>query len=400
MTRLRVVTVAGDADAEADLAAALAAHSGFDLVLRCVERSELLGAVRGAHLDAVVSVGLPPWVDGQVTDECRRASVTICALGADAELDRARRLGIRLLPADVAPSALRAAIADEGPPAPPSARQPERGDGRLVAVWGPKGAPGRTTVALELAWAIAAREPKTLLVDADTYGGDVLQLSGIVEELANVIWAARMAAKDELDEARLTCELRRAGESGPAVLAGLPRAELWPEVSEFGWRRFLDVTRATFRAIVCDVGFCLEPGAAPYPEAGEGRNAVARLTVGEADRVVAVVAADPVGVKTFLWTFELLRELVDVDDVVIVANRVVAGDERELGDLMKRHVGKRPIAYIPDRPAELRRAVAAGTSLAEGRPGSDVVQAIRLLASAIGADVASGGLLARLGRKR
>jgi hypothetical protein len=49
------------------------------------------------------------------------------------------------------------------------------GDGRraVVAVWGPKGGPGRTTVAVNLAFEAAAAGGEVLLVDADTYGGAV-----------------------------------------------------------------------------------------------------------------------------------------------------------------------------------------------------------------------------------
>jgi Mrp family chromosome partitioning ATPase len=43
----------------------------------------------------------------------------------------------------------------------------------LAAVWGPKGGPGRTTVAVNLAFEAAATGGEVLLVDADTYGGAV-----------------------------------------------------------------------------------------------------------------------------------------------------------------------------------------------------------------------------------
>ena len=53
---------------------------------------------------------------------------------------------------------------------PPAAATPPRA---LLAVWGPKGAPGRTTVAVNLAFEAAPLVGEVLLVDADTYGGAV-----------------------------------------------------------------------------------------------------------------------------------------------------------------------------------------------------------------------------------
>lgn len=391
----RVATVAGDPAAEARLAGSLATHAEFELVLRCVERGELLGAIRGGRLDAVVSAGLPAWVDHQVVDEARRRSCPVIVVGED-EPDRLRALGLRRAEAEAGPDELLALIDRADAPVPPEATSAGSPTGRLVAVWGAKGAPGRTTIALELAAELAATEPATLLVDGDPYGGDVLQLAGIVEELGNVIWAARMAAKEELSGDLLAGELRRTGARGPVVLPGLPRGELWAEVSDFGWRRLLVAARASFRFTVCDVGFCLEPDASPYPEAGEGRNRMARVTVAEADRVVAVLRADAVGIKQFLWGCAELRALVDLDDVIVVANRVEPGGARAVGDLVKRHLGKRPTTYVPDRPEELQRAVAAGKTVRETRPRSEVTGAIRSLAASLGGDVAPRGLLLRL----
>ncbi|MDQ3646465.1 MAG: AAA family ATPase, partial [Actinomycetota bacterium] len=300
-------------------------------------------------------------------------------------------------PRDSGADVMLGACAASPPPAPkPASTQPSTPRGKIVAVWGPKGGPGRTTIAAELAAELAAVARDTLLVDADPYGGDMLQLAGILEEVPTVIWAAQMAGKEELDAGRLALDLRRIGSSGPVILPGLPRSELWPEVSDFGWRQLLVVARASFRFTVCDVGFCLEPDPSPYPGATEGRNRMARATVAAADHVVAVCRADPVGVKNFLWSFEQLTALVSPDDVYVVVNRVGPGTEREIGDLLRRHLGKRPIAYIPDRSQELALAVRQGAPVREVKPGSDISSGMRGLAVALGAHVPPRGLLTRL----
>src|SRR5690606_16570723 len=53
----------------------------------------------------------------------------------------------------------------------PGSETTQAGRGRIVTVWGPTGAPGRSTVAMGFACEAAAAGTPTLLIDADTYGG-------------------------------------------------------------------------------------------------------------------------------------------------------------------------------------------------------------------------------------
>jgi MinD-like ATPase involved in chromosome partitioning or flagellar assembly len=396
--RLRVVTLAADPDREAAVARALSERSDVELVLRCVDRIELLAALRAGGLDAIISVGAPSWFERGEAAEAARAEVHVVAVVSDpADADRLGGLGASLMPPESSVDELieRSRWSEISPPPLPSS-QPSLPLGTLVAVWGPKGAPGRTTVAIELAAELAAVEPDTLLVDGDPYGGDVLQLLGVTEELPTIIWAARMAAKEELDPGRLLLDMRRAGRKGPVLLPGLPRAELWPDVSDYGWRRLLTVARATFSHTVCDAGGCIEPEPNTYSAPSGGRNRMARESISSADHVVAVLRADPVGLKNFLWSYDELREIVDEDLVLVVANRVHRGDEREVGDLLKTTIGKRPIAYVPDRPQELARAVRMGEPVRILSPGSDICSAVRAVVGAIGGKPRSRGVLTRL----
>ena len=64
--------------------------------------------------------------------------------------------------------------------------------GRTLVVWGPAGAPGRTTVAVALASVLAGRGLRTTLVDADPYGGAVAQHLGVLDEVSGLLSAARL----------------------------------------------------------------------------------------------------------------------------------------------------------------------------------------------------------------
>ena len=118
-------------------------------------------------------------------------------------------------PDDAGPGAAPAAATpDDGPatagegadPAP----SPEEGEptapareSLVTVVWGPTGAPGRTTVAVNLAAEHAVAGRNTLLVDLDTYGPAVGVHLGLTEESAGVARAVRRADHGRLGAADL-----------------------------------------------------------------------------------------------------------------------------------------------------------------------------------------------------
>ncbi|KRE26077.1 P-loop NTPase [Agromyces sp. Soil535] len=73
----------------------------------------------------------------------------------------------------------------------------------VIAVWGPAGAPGRTTIAVNLAAEIAAAGHSVALVDADPYGGAIAPALGLLDEAPGFASACRLAGGDALDRAEL-----------------------------------------------------------------------------------------------------------------------------------------------------------------------------------------------------
>lgn len=388
MQRTRVVTVAGDANREASVAGDLSRNPRFELVLRCLDRSELLAAVRGARIDLVLVVGAPAWLDQQVVAEARERSSRIVGFASDPlEAEVFRRLAVQIADPGLE---LEPLLDTEPQPGPMASSYSDRG--RVVTVWGPKGAPGRTTVAIELACEIAKREPRTALVDADTYGGDISQMLAVIEEMPTIVWAAQVASQDRLDEATLLSSLRRTGADGPVLLPGLNRPELWSDISTFGAARLMDVFATSFAFTILDVGFGIELEERLQVD----RDRLARQMIGISDHTVAVCRADPVGVKTFLWSMERLKEIKDLDEILIVANRVTPGEADEVGYVLKKHLGKRPLVYLPDRQGETRAALDQGISIGELKQSGEISGAVRDVAAALGAKIPPRGLLTRL----
>lgn len=263
----------------------------------------------------------------------------------------------------------------------------------LVVVWGPKGAPGRTTVAINLAFEALRFAGETLLVDADTYGGSISQSLGFLDEHPGLAWAARLASRGELDRPRLWQATRRAGPAGPRVLSGLPRAELWTEIRPGTWESLLDLFRLSFQLTVVDVGFCLEEEEELlYDHVRFRRNAVARLALQRADQVVAVARADPVGLHDFVRGYQQLRELgVDRNRVRVVVNQVRGGlfggdAPTQIRAALSRFLGVEPSVFVPYDRAAVDAALMLGKALREVRHGTAAQQAIaELAASLVGA---------------
>jgi hypothetical protein len=250
---LQVFTAVTGAAWESELVGALDREDhGVTVVRRCVDIGDLLAAATtGTGQAALLSAELRR-LDGAAVARLTTAGVAVVGLvepGDTRGAERLRQLGVvRVLPADAEPEEIaralrdavtgaplsghdvgdpRAAVPVLGLPPEPSARPVGRG--RVVAVWGPTGAPGRTTVAVGLADEAARLQVSTLLVDADVYGGVVAQVLGLLDESPGVAAAARQATAGTLDLAALT---RLAWALAPhlRVLTGLARADRWPEL--------------------------------------------------------------------------------------------------------------------------------------------------------------------------
>ena len=169
---------------------------------------------------AVVAVA----AEGSAPTGCGCSASTRCSTPSRSLADPAVVVSVAAAVGDGA----RRPVADTGiretTAAPGSAEPPD--EGRLVAVWGPTGAPGRSTVALGLAAAAAADGTETVLVDADVYGGATAQMLAVLDEVSGVLAAARAASTGALDVAGLAESARQVAPR-LRVLTGLPRADRW-----------------------------------------------------------------------------------------------------------------------------------------------------------------------------
>ena len=256
--------------------------------------------------------------------------------------------------------------------------------GTIIAVWGPAGAPGRTTIALNLASELARLDQPTVLVDADTYGGCIAQALSLLDEAPGLAAATRSADQGSLDLAALA---RLAPEVSPRlrVLTGIPKAERWPELRAAALEHVLTLSRRLGRFIVIDCGFSLEDDEElSYDTLAPRRNAATLTSLAAADQVLAIGAGDPIGLQRLVRGLQELGTVASPTPTVVI-NRVRSSavgprPESRIRDALTRFAGIDDPRFIPDDPASLDRALLAGQTLAEAAPDSDVRKTLVALA--------------------
>ena len=378
---LSVLIAAGGADWESEAVRTLEASPAVSSVRRCVDVLDLVATAAAGHVHAaLVSIDLPG-LDTDVVQRLVEARVTpvgYAEAGSDRVEARFNAIGIstrtdaagleRIDDLVVAATALPDSL--EGLDGAFERSEHMRSQGRLVAVWGPTGAPGRSTVALGLAAEASAAGTPTLLIDADTYGGSVAQMLGVLDEVSGLLAAARAADTGSLDLARLSGHVRQLSPT-LRVLTGIGRADLWPQVRVGSFDRVLQVARSMAALVIVDIGFCLETDEElTYDTNAPRRNGVTLRALERADAVVAVGTADPLGLARLTRGIHELRERIADVEPAIVVNRMrdsLRWGRGEIADSIGRFTGCAPMCFLPNDQAAVDRAWVEGRSLSEGR---------------------------------
>jgi Flp pilus assembly CpaE family ATPase len=406
-----VLTAVTGAAWEADLVSELGrADHGITVVRRCVDLAELLStAAAGTARAALLSSDLRR-LDRDAVTRLAAAGVAVVGLVEAGDLEaerRLRQLGVgHVLAADAGVAAISAAVleavAEVGAgatrhmigdprgalpdlPMPPLPEPAPPGHGRVVAVWGPTGAPGRTTVAVGIADEASRLAVPTMLVDADTYGGVVAQTLGLLDESPGLAAACRLASGGKLDPAALA-RLAWAIRPMLRVLTGITRADRWPELRPSGLEIVLAHARRLASLTVVDCGFSLERDEEiAYDTAAPRRNGATLTALQAADQVLCVGGADPVALQRLVRALAEIREVLPGSPPLVVVNRVrrvvvPAEPRREISAALSRYAGVTDAVYLPDDGGAMDAALALGRTLAEVAPDSPLRQGLAALA--------------------
>lgn len=233
-----------------------------------------------------------------------------------------------------------------------------QGSGITIAVWGPHGAPGRSTIAREVAIELKRLSGASLcLIDADTHAPSQALSLGKLDEGPGIATACRAAAIGTLDISELD-RIMQATHFGADVeisfISGINRAARWNEVGEAQLHDVISAAKRWRQITVIDMAAALERDEEIVSDLdGFRRNAASISTLQAADLVIAVGLADPVGITRLSRGLVELRDVIGKTPVITVINRLRSGAiglnaKKQIRSALNSYVGVSRLSFIPE----------------------------------------------------
>jgi flagellar biosynthesis protein FlhG len=248
----------------------------------------------------------------------------------------------------------------------------------LIVVASGKGGVGTTTIAVSLAAAMASRRLRTVLVDADLYGGDAAILCGLEPSYS---------LADLLAGRRTIREVLQPGPGGVDVVPGVWGLERLPDYPAAAGQHLL----GEFEALDGHVDLLLLDG-------GKGPSRVVRQVWQAADLMLVLTTPET---SSIVNTYALIKRLVeDIPAVPIhllvnlAPTAEVAEDVgRRLAEACRRLLGIRLTCagYVPADP-HVAEAAAAEEPLVIAAPGCEAARYLGRLADALAASLGGRNL--------
>jgi Mrp family chromosome partitioning ATPase len=387
MTRIALALPAG---LEARIEAESLDH-GHTIVTRATGAHQLAAVIEETRPDCAIMAAEPRYLTPRVMDVCDAVGVRALALVAgDVERRYAATLGLyETLPADSSWPEMESQLAGvrlESVDATTTVREPVgRGRAVVIAVWGPSGAPGRTTTAIGIAAELAALGHSVALADVDTHGASIAPTLGMLDEAPGFAAACRLAGNDGLSIAEFERISQRyeSGAGGFWVLTGIGRPSRWPELSATRVAKTIQTARDWVDYVVLDMASSLENDEEISSDLlAPRRNAAAVTALREADRIVAVGAADPVGLSRFLRSYVDLVETAATTDVAVVMNRLRASaiglnPGGQVVETLARFGGIESPVVLPYDRSAIDAAILSARTLVDAAPRSAIRVALR-----------------------
>lgn len=299
---VKAVAVWLTGEIEAELLRALNERSSmFQVTHRCADLVELRAAVDAQATDIVITDADLPGIDATFIDQVHKRDVFVLltcedalrhhVIGEDTWCERNAEEIVETLI-----KGLRRQLAGESSYSPKvveTKQETERG--KLIVVWGTDGAPGRSTIAFNLATQLSETKDSVVLIDADTSAPSLLLMSGNPIDASGVMRAVALRNRGQLDAEELH-EIAVPLSEKLFLLSGLTKADKWRQLTAEAALDIIEVARQ-LGDVVVDLGAGFtddDPAALTFVPKPEDLNLdVARA----ADAVILVARADAIGLS-------------------------------------------------------------------------------------------------------
>lgn len=395
-----VVVAIGREPFESDLVAALNDDaSGLHLVRRCVDAIDLASAALAGVAEAVVVGARLPRLDLATIDSVLAAGVRVVGVAADdGTATRLRAIGVdHVVIVDVAHIEstvhhLATVIGQLRAPQPAVPHDPSvqlrQGSGalaRVVVVVGPAGAPGRSTVAANLARLLAAKQARTLLIDADIEAPCQAALLGVLVDepgLARALRSVVDVGREPTPMRHVMSEVMKDVD----LLSGTTGVHAPDVLRVSAIERLMTTAVENYSTVVCDSSSWRASDRPLEPIGSTGSQPLQAL-LGLADDVVVVASADPIGIMRVLPVLEQANAAAPQARITLALNRVrrsaLGNAESDVLTVLRRHTDVPPTVVIADDRPAFDAAVLNASLVCDLAPKSRAAAGLRQLAERV-----------------
>ena len=183
-------------------------------------------------------------------------------------------------------------------------------EARFITIWGPPGSTGKSTIAFNLAFELAALGQRVLLLDLDTCAPAISQMVSESTTTAGLAGAARLIRQgrfslEELDRLSVALSHKR---SYLRFLPGLSNPMRWPEITPETIQQLKITASHIFDFVISDVASPIEDKLSAVSHS-TFRNSATRTALAISDQVIVSLHGTQISLARYLANFAELDEL-------------------------------------------------------------------------------------------
>ncbi|PID97709.1 MAG: hypothetical protein CSA82_02810 [Actinobacteria bacterium] len=180
--------------------------------------------------------------------------------------------------------------------------------GRVIAVWGPPGAPGRSTTAINLAAALGKKN-RVLLLDADTANPSVAHMLGQAVDASALAALTRRVARGMLTPSDIHRASIDISHEGFSLLTGLSVPQRWKEVAPTAMNAIISTARSCADYVIVDLASGSLDPVDESRRAAPSRDELTATVIRGCDGLAIVARGDAVGLHRLSVALDWCEEL-------------------------------------------------------------------------------------------